>query len=246
MKAWAKYTIAGVVFLIGAPGSVVYNQYLSPYLNDQTVYVATTNLNTNTPVSVQQNGKILVYFKPEKMKRTQVSPGAITNPQQLIGLYTAQSMSENQQFTNLTVEPNPDAIMPGTQDVPITSSWIAAMSPTLRQGDYVKIVPIPPNQTSVSVSNQSSSLSLQDLAGNQSPLDNIPVLYVHTTDNTEVTNAGTTSDSSMARDDGSGMPSNIDLLMTNTQASLLASYIQQGYKLFIWGIDHNTNPVNKG
>ncbi|WP_436664466.1 SAF domain-containing protein (plasmid) [Alicyclobacillus acidoterrestris] len=257
MRTWVKYTIAGAVFVIGVPGSIIYNQYLSPYFKDETVYVATKTLSANSPlVEKETNGAVVSYFEAEKLPRNQVSPGAITNPVELEGLYTTQAIAKNQQITNLDVEENPLALTPGTQDVPITSSWIAAMSPTIRQGDYVKIIPLPPSQTNIAVTNEPNPTvganqtngkqikSLQDLETANSSLDNIPVLYVHTSDNQEVTNAqnGTVAN----RDNGSGIPNNLDLKMTNAQATLLAQYVQQGYKLFIWGTTHKTNPGIRG
>ncbi|GMA65649.1 SAF domain-containing protein (plasmid) [Alicyclobacillus fastidiosus] len=248
MKTWVKYTVAAAVFAIGGPGSIAYNQFLSPYLNDETVYVASQNLGANSPINTSD-------FIALQLKRTEVSPNAITDPTQLEGMYTTQTMSKNQQFTSIDIEQNPLALTPGTQDVPITSSWIAAMSPTIRQGDYVKIVPLPPTQTSIAVSpnvngknpngNNQPINSLQDLENANSSLDNIPVLYVHTSDNQEVTDASS-STTPTSRDNANGMPNNLDLKMTNAQAETLAGYIQQGYKLFIWGTTHKNIPGIRG
>lgn len=231
MKVWVKYTMAASIFLVGGPGSVAYNQFVSPYMNDQTVYVATANLSADTPITSYD-------FRGIPLKRSHVSPGAITNPYSMIGLYTTEAMSKNQQFTALTLEPDPLTLTPGTQDVPIPSSWIAAISPTIRQGDFVKIVPMPPTQT--------GSVPQQSLPVHSRTLNNIPVLYVHTSSNQEVQNESVSPGTPLARDNGSGIPNNIDLKMTNAEADQVAKDVQQGDKLFIWRVTHKTNPVNKG
>ena len=219
IKPWVKYTAAMLLLVGGVGGSVLYNQFWQPMMNSQTVYLATNSLPAGTPITSND-------WREVSMKKTHVSPGAITDWETLNGLYTAQAMSANQQFTALDTENNPYTITPGTEDVPIAQSWIVSVSPTLRQGDYVKIVPIA-GQGSVPFSGNAVGLSL----------DHLLVLSVHTTQNMEVMNASPNGPQTVgARDNGLGTPSIIDLKMTALQASELKMYVQEKYQLMIVGV----------
>ena len=235
MKAWLKYSIATTFFVVGVGGSIAYNQLLEPYLNSESVYVATHNLSADAPI---QTGA----WTRERLLKSQVSPGAVTNLAELAGMYTAQPMSANQQFTVMDTESDPFTITPGTQDVPIPSSWIASVSETLRQGDYVDITPLAQSQGTTTASPTWSASTTASSPSTISPgnvsLNNILVLSVHTSNNQEVTNAapptGTQTIGTLYN--GTGNPSNIDLKMTTAQAKLLTSYIEQKAQLFITGV----------
>jgi Flp pilus assembly protein CpaB len=229
MKPWVKHTLATGLFVIGVGGSIAYNQFVAPYIGSQWVYVAARSLDANTPIQPAD-------WKRVRIPKDQVSPGAITDVSKLTGTYTSQAMSQNQQFTELDTQPNPFTITPGTVDVPIPSSWIAAMSPTLRQGDYVDIIPLAQSQAGAGAS---STLALQkgmNASGNTT-LSHILVLSVHTSSNQEVMNQPPSGSQSVgARQNGTGTPSNLDLKMTTEQAQFLANLVLQKYQLLIVGV----------
>ncbi|MCL6601014.1 MAG: flagellar biosynthesis protein FlgA [Alicyclobacillus macrosporangiidus] len=237
MKPWLKYATATTLFVIGVGGSIAYNQFLAPYLGSRWVYVAARQLEANTPIRDSD-------IKRVRLPKDEVSPDAVTDVTKLTGAYTAQAMSQNQQFTALNTQPNPFTITPGTEDVPIPSGWIAAMSPTLRQGDYVDIIPMAqpqqagPGQTPLVAGGVDTTKPV---------LSHILVLSVHTSSNQEVTNQPPGGSQTVgARQNGSGTPSVLDLKMTNDQAGTLARLIQQKYQLLIVGVApdvaQQTNP----
>ncbi|MCL6441888.1 MAG: flagellar biosynthesis protein FlgA [Alicyclobacillus sp.] len=236
MKPWLKYSIAATLFVVGVGGSVTYNQFLAPYLDSEWVYVAAQPLDANTPIQASD-------WKRERIPKEQVSPGAITNVSDLADAYTSQAMSQNQQFTALDTQPDPFTITPGTEDVPIPSSWIASVSQTLRQGDYVDIVPLAPSQSG---STPAPRNAMNASTNSHKTLNNLLVLSVHTSTNQEVTNQPQPSDTETvgARHNGTGTPSNLDLKMTTAQAQLLTSYIEKRYQLLIVGVTPR-KPVGK-
>ena len=226
IKSWIKYTAATLLLVGGVGGSVLYNQFLQPMMNSESVYLATNSLPAGTLITNND-------WREVSMKKTHISPGAITNWETLNGLYTSQSMSANQQFTKLDTENDPYTITPGTEDVPIAQSWIVSVSPTLRQGDYVKIIPIA-GQGNAAFTSNAGGLSLNHLL----------VLSVHTSQNTEVMNASNNGPQTVgARDNGSGTPSIIDLKMTALQASELKMYVQEKDQLMIVGVAASTQTI---
>lgn len=159
------------------------------------------------------------------MNKSHVSPGAITNWQTLTGLYTSEAMSANQQFTAQDTEDDPYVITPGTEDVPISPSWIASVSPTLRQGDYVEIIPIAEQGGTPLVGNTNEALN------------HLLVLSVHTSQNTEVVNASNSGPQTVgAINNGTGTPNIVDVKMTTVQAGLLQQYVQAKDQLVIVGV----------
>ncbi|MCL6446163.1 MAG: flagellar biosynthesis protein FlgA [Alicyclobacillus sp.] len=227
MKPWLRYTVATTLFVIGVGGSVAYNQFLAPYLGSRWVYVAARQLEANTPIRDSD-------FKRVRLPKDEVSPDAILDVTKLTGAYTAQAMSQNQQFTALDTQPNPFTITPGTEDVPIPSGWIAAMSPTLRQGDYVDLIPMAQPQQA----GQGQTSPVTGGVDTTKPvLSHILVLSVHTSSNQEVTNQPPGGSQTVGtRQNGTGTPSILDLKMTTEQASTLAGLIQQKYQFLIVGV----------
>lgn len=229
MKPWLKYTIAATFFVVGVGGSIAYNQFLAPTLSSKWVYVAPSSLTANQPVPTN--------YVRERIPDDQISPGAITNPALLKGMYTSQAMSAKEQFTSLNLESNPFTITSGTKDVPIASDWIAAVSETIRSGDRVELIPLVPQQQS---RQKATNLAVVPPSNAQANLDNLLVLSVHTTSNQEVVNQppSTGPQTIGARTNGSGTPSELDLKMTTAQAQTFAQDVQNGDKFFIWGVPH--------
>lgn len=221
VKSWLKYTLATAFFVVGVGGSVTYNQFLEPYLNSEWVYVATQNLSANTALQPTD-------WLRERVLRSEVSPEAITNKNQLLGMYTIQGMTSLQQFTTATLQSNPYAITSGTVDVPVSSTWIASVSDTLRQGDYVTLIPIEKMTASNSANLVTPTMDLSNLL----------VLSVHATGNEEVTTPPSSAGSQSlgTRYSGTGTPSNLDLKMTESQAQEVATDVQQNDQFLVLGM----------
>lgn len=228
MKSWVRYTLATTLFVVGVGGSIAYNQFVAPMLTSEWVYVARTQMPADTPIQAADVERI-------RVPKSEVSPDAITNAEGLIGAYTAQPVDQNQVLTALDTEPDPFTITPGTEDVPIPSTWIASVSETLRQGDYVDLIPIAQPQAGA---NNVGTLTTTSEA---SEFKHLLVLSVHTDNNAEVTSQQTAAPQSVgARGNGSGVPASVDVKMTTAEAQALASLIQEKYQLLIVGVSDET------
>ena len=225
MKSHWKTTIAAGVFVIGVGGSVAYNQFFAPYLNSEWVLVASTSLPANTPL-------IASDWKRVNMPKDLVSPGVVTNPGALQGMFTTQVMLPNQPFTGLAIQSSPFTITPGTEDFPIPSSWMVSVSPTIRQGDQVNILPIP-----------SKSASAHKGQAKLVTLHHLLVLSVHASNNTEVTTpppmVGTQTVGT--RYNGSGTPSTVDVKVTTGQARMLTREVRNQDQFIIVGVSPTGN-----
>lgn len=244
MKAWVRYSAASVTFVVGVGGSVLFNQVIEPNMNSTWVYVAANTPEMTTTDSVRivpqlvpgqsvpgQNANLV------KMPTNLVSPNAITNRTELASLYTSQILSPNEQLTTTNTEADPYTLTANTQDVPVSPQWVMSVSGTLRQGDYVDLIPIQTQQ------NQATSTKSFQMTA----FHHVFVLSVHTSQNTEVQNyvaPGTAPGPQGigARQNATGTPSEIDLKMTAQQALLFANDVQNKDQFLIYGV---AAPISK-
>lgn len=222
LNAAMKYTLAGLLFVIGVGGSMMYNAYVAPKLDSETVWVAKSDLSPDTPLSPSD-------WMKESMPRQDVPVGAVSNVQELEGLYTSEHLSPKQVITVDEIQSNPFTITPGTRDVPLAESWIASMSPTLRAGDFVTLTFLP--------STMGSGTGKPTTLPTLSSLTHVLVLSVHTSNNQEVvTTPPITGPSGVgAPVNGLGVPNEVDVKLTTSETNELAQAIAEGEKLLISG-----------
>ncbi|SFV03662.1 SAF domain-containing protein [Alicyclobacillus macrosporangiidus] len=240
MKPWLKNTLAGATLLVGVGGTIVYNQYLSPIINDAPAYVATRNIEPNTVI---QAGDIKAVHVP----RAIVVPSAISDPNAIVGKMAAQTIVVNQQITPVDLETDPLVPQKGQYIVPIISQWIAAMPDSLRRGDKVTIYVRPaPSSTSGTSPTAPPAVSQHSTPAPTAPnnfmsqvsqeplLQDVPVEFVRNGSNQEVQNAPpvTLGGGVLAeRQNGTANPSEMELLMTKTDWDKLYAAVQANNQL---------------
>lgn len=215
MKSAVKYTLAGMLFVVGIGGSIVWNEFVAPKLNSEAVWVATESLSPNRMLGPAQVHK-------EMLPRSDVPMGAVTHVQAWLGEYTTESLTPRQVLTTADLESDPFAITRGTEDVPLDASWIASVSPTLRAGDRVTLTFLP---------------SQGAKTGRLTSFSDVLVLSVHTSNNREVVTAMPTHGPSGvgAPVNGIGVPNEVDVKLTQDQMLALAEAVARGEKVLISG-----------
>ncbi|KPV42686.1 SAF domain-containing protein [Alicyclobacillus ferrooxydans] len=218
---WVGNALAGISLVVFVGGAVVYEQYLSPILQDTTVWVAATNIPPNTLLTAHN-------VKTELVPRRILETGAITNPVFLRNKRSATLLAANQQLTAKDLETNALTPVGNEQIYPIPSSWIYAIGGGIRRGDSVSIYAYPKNNTPGTPSNSfSTSKTTTQTATSSSQsvasviLSHVAVEYVRNGSNQEITNASPNALSSTnpyaQQENGNGTPTTVDLLLTPVQ-----------------------------
>ncbi|MFD1674153.1 flagella basal body P-ring formation protein FlgA [Alicyclobacillus fodiniaquatilis] len=230
VKQWFKYGAATVVFLIGCGGTIAYTNWIRPVLNDQEVWFATKTL---TPNAMIQASELTHGY----MDKDHIPEGSVLDENQIVGKRASVTIPENGIITNSNLETDSLALTKGTQDFQVSSDWIASIEDTLRRGDHVDIYLLPSDQETMTTgSNGAGHKTAAINAAMQSPpyLKNIPVEWVHNDSNQEVVNNSAQGTGDLGSpENGTAVPSKLELKLTNNQVSELVTAIKAQNKLII-------------
>lgn len=227
MNKWIKIGMAVAAIVVGDGGAILYNQYLSPKLTDESVFVAKAPISANSRIQAADLKQVLI-------PRNIVQPGSITNLMDAVNKLAAANIQTNQPITDALLET--DALQPqkGQEIVALNSKWIAALPDTLRRGDHVTIYLYHQNgNTPISNTKAVQSVTKTTAAY----LQNIPVEFVHNGSNQEITNQSTqhqpTTGTLTSRSNGSGDPAEVELLMSPQKYADLVSHVESGSQLVL-------------
>ncbi|MCF8568150.1 SAF domain-containing protein [Alicyclobacillus tolerans] len=220
MKIWLKNTLAGTVFALGIGGTIAYSTWLRPILNDEVVYIATTTI---APNAVIERGD----WTKARISRNVVPVGAVVSPSTLVGQMASTTIPQHGIFTASNIEKDPLAITPNTQDFQLSRSWISVVPDSLRRGNevYMYLLPSTTPATPHNITQAETGAPF---------LSNIPVEFVHNGSNQEVLNANPPVSGDLgSRANGTAVPSDVELKLTNSQVSEVISAIAQKDKFIL-------------
>lgn len=223
-----KHSLAATVFVVGIGGTFAYVNVLRPELVDRTVLLATHTIQPNQVITRQD---LIAQRVPTDVLPT----GYLTPSDSVIGDMAAQVIPTHQVLSSSAVEKSPLALTRQTIDVPIVSTWIAGVPDSLRRGNLTDIYLY--KQTPSSEVRAKKSLSagaMQHITTREQPLlTDIPVEFVRNGQNQEVTsNSRDTNSYGLAsRANGTAVPEELELAMTQQDFSKLLHRLEEGYQL---------------
>lgn len=223
MKRYLHVVISGAL-IIGAAGMIFFWElYLEDRLNTTNVVVAAKSLEKNQQI---KEGDVKVC----RIRVEQAVDKPIRNVSEVMGKETSQYIAKGNQFVEEMVdryglEPNRDQLI-----YSIPKEWIYSSPGSLRRKDRVYIYAIPDEKRSADgfpSRNDPQLMSSKSEGGTSEPiLENVVVAFAKDSANQEVKPA-TNSDKRL---DATGSISNLELVMTRKQYSLLQQRYLTGFR----------------
>jgi hypothetical protein len=235
------YGFASVGFIVLAVVAFVFWEfYLADRINTVPVYVATTTIEPDT--AIPENA-----IKQERRNYKNLPPNYIQDPSEIVGKKSLSYIDSNDVITkgklNVTLEEAGKSIFP------IPSQWIEGIPGSIKRGDKVNVYLTFAKGTKVTATTDGSAtvttsegktaeakvqakttitVGDQTVNPDKPVIENCRVVYVRDSNNKSVViSNGTPED----RQDLSGNPNKMELLLTQDEFIKVKKAMESGYKL---------------